>query len=96
MSKETLNISRTENLFNAGKQQERKADSVHSVKEEPVNKRKARALKERKKTKVVQAKLYEEDYNRFLQINESRGMNTSSVIAMLITDYIRDNENLLK
>lgn len=73
-----------------------KNDNEHEERKDNGNHRKARTLKERTRTKVVQSKLYEEDYNRFLQINKARGMNTSAVIAMLITDYIRDNDNLLK
>ena len=47
------------------------------------------------KTQVITAKVYPEIWTAFKRINRTRGMSNNSVINMLITGYIRENQNLL-
>lgn len=47
------------------------------------------------KDKVISAKVYPETWQRFTAINKAQGMTNNSVINMLISKYVRDNEALL-
>lgn len=47
------------------------------------------------KDKVVSAKVYPETWERFTQINKAQGITNNSAINMIITKYIRENEEIL-
>ena len=48
------------------------------------------------KDKVVSAKVYPETWAKFTAINRAQGMTHNSVINMLISQYIRDNKEILE
>ena len=47
------------------------------------------------KDKIISAKVYPETWARFTEINRAQGMTNNSVINMLISQYVRNNEGLL-
>ncbi len=48
-----------------------------------------------KRSKTLSLRVYNDIHNDFTKINRRRGMSTNSVLNMLITQYIRDNRDLL-
>lgn len=48
------------------------------------------------KTQVISAKVAPEIWVTFKAINRARGMSNNSVINMLMTGYIRDNQVILE
>ena len=47
------------------------------------------------KDKIISAKVDPETWARFTEINRAQGMTNNSVINMLISQYVRNNEGLL-
>lgn len=48
------------------------------------------------KDKVISAKVYPETWTTFTAINKAQGMTNNSVINMLISQYVRDNKEILE
>lgn len=48
------------------------------------------------KTQVISAKVAPEIWAAFKCINRARGMSNNSALNMLMTEYIRDNQNILE
>lgn len=48
------------------------------------------------KTQVISAKVAPEIWTAFKAINRARGMSNNSVINMLMTGYIRENQTILE
>lgn len=51
--------------------------------------------KVKKKDKVITAKVYPETWELFTLINKEQGMSNNSVINMLVSEYVRDNKDIL-
>ena len=47
------------------------------------------------KSKVINARVFPETWEAFTKINKAKGMSNSSVMSMLVTEYIRNNETLI-
>lgn len=50
----------------------------------------------RKKDKVITAKVYPETWADFTAINKAQGMTNNSVINMLISEYVRSKKEILE
>ena len=48
------------------------------------------------KDKMISAKVYPETWATFTAINKAQGMTNNSVINMLISQYIRENKEILQ
>lgn len=48
-----------------------------------------------KRSKTLSLRVYTDIHDAFTKINRRRGMSTNSVLNMLITQYIRDNRDIL-
>lgn len=51
--------------------------------------------KVKKKDKVITAKVYPETWELFTLINKEQGMSNNSVINMLVSEYVRNNKDIL-
>lgn len=49
-----------------------------------------------KRSKTLSLRVYNDIHAAFTKINRRRGMSTNSVLNMLITQYIRDNRDILE
>ena len=49
-----------------------------------------------KRSKTLSLRVYNDIHDAFTKINRRRGMSTNSVLNMLITQYIRDNRDILE
>lgn len=49
-----------------------------------------------KRSKTLSLRVYTDIHDAFTKINRRRGMSTNSVLNMLITQYIRDNRDILE
>ena len=58
--------------------------------------RKLTGTEGRYKTQVISAKVAPEIWTAFKAINRARGMSNNSVINMLMTGYIRENQAILE
>ena len=47
------------------------------------------------KDKIISAKVYPETWERFTQINKAQGITNNSAINLIISKYIRENEEIL-
>ena len=48
-----------------------------------------------KRSKTLSLRVYADIHDAFTRINRRRGMSTNSVLNMLITQYIRENKDIL-
>ncbi len=48
------------------------------------------------KTKIISAKMYPDTFEDFTRINKARGMSNSSVLNMLVTEYIREQKGIFE
>lgn len=48
-----------------------------------------------KRSKTLSLRVYADIHDAFTKINRRRGMSTNSVLNMLITQYIRENKDIL-
>ena len=49
-----------------------------------------------KRSKTLSWRVYNDIHDAFTRINRRRGMSTNSVLNMLITQYIRENKDILE
>lgn len=50
---------------------------------------------EKKKDKVISAKVFPDTWETFTEINRAQGMTNNSVINMLISEYVRNKKEIL-
>lgn len=51
--------------------------------------------KSRSKSKAISARVYGDTYSKFKMICEARGMTANACLNMLITDFVRENRDVL-
>lgn len=51
--------------------------------------------KSRSKSKAISAKVYSGTYSKFKKICDARGMTANACLNMLITDFVRENRDVL-
>lgn len=71
--------------------EQRKQDTVH-VENETISKISAGT---KMKDKVISARVNGATYQNFKKICEERGISSNACINMLMTDFVRDNKDLL-
>lgn len=72
--------------------QERQRETVH-VENNTIDKV---SPKSRSKSKAISARVYGDTYSKFKKICDARGMTANACLNMLITDFVRENKDVLE